>query len=390
MTSRSRLLVLLVSTPLILFVVIGGVMTRAMSRDDSYSHLKVFDDVVSLVMNNYVEKVNPDDAMHGAMRGLAEALDADSAWLDPDQVKTLTHHDEPPKGGIGLELTRQYYLRIIAARDGSPAAKAGLRTGDFVRIINGKPTREMSVWEGTRLLRGAPGSTVKLTIIRGNAADPHEIELTREVETGPMVSGRIVRPEVGLIRVAAFTPHTAADLKAQVGTLSGQGARHLIIDLRSTAEGAPGLGIAPARLFVAEGVLGSRDSRNGKAETFSAESGDGSVKLPVTLLVNNGTSQAAEVFAAALAGHKRADLVGEHTLGRAAVQELVPLPDGSGLWLSTMRFAGPEDTPIHGKGLTPDAEVDEPDVEFGDTAPASDPILDKALERIGGAEKAAA
>ncbi len=390
MTSRSRLLVLLVSTPLILLVVIGGVMSRAMSREDSYSHLKVFDDVVSLVMNNYVEPVNPDKVMHGAMRGLAEGLDADSAWLDADQVRSLARHDEEPKGGIGVQLTRQYYLRIIAARDGSPAAKAGLRTGDFVRIIGDKPTREMSVWEGTRLLRGAPGTKIKLTIIRGNAADPHQVEVTREAEAGPMVSGRIVRPGVGLIRVAAFTPHTATDLKQETGSLSGQGARHLIIDLRGTAEGAPVLGVAPARLFVPEGVIASSESRNGTKEEMSAASGDGSVTLPVTLLVNNGTSQAAEVFAAALSGHKRADLVGEHTLGRAAVQEIVALPDGSALWLSTTRFVGPDGTPIHGKGLAPDAEVDEPSVEFGETAPTTDPILDKALERIGGAEKAAA
>lgn len=390
MTSRSRLLVLLVSTPLILFVVIGGVMSRAMSRDDSYVHLKVFDDVVSLVMNNYVESVNPDRIMHGAMRGLAEGLDADSAWLTADQVSGLMRHEEDPKGGVGLELTRQYYLRVIAAREGSPAARAGLRTGDFIRIIGDKPTREMSVWTGTRLLRGAPGTTVKLTIIRGNAADPHVVELTREAETGPMVSGRLARPGVGLVRILAFTPHTATDLKQEIATLAGQGASHLVIDIRGTAEGAPMLGVAPARLFVSEGVLVSRESRTGPKEDMTAAAGDGSVKLPVTLLVTNGTSQAAEVFAAALAGHKRAELVGEHTLGRAASQEFVRLPDGSGLWLSTARFVAPDGTPIHEKGLTPDVEVAEPDVEFGEAPPSGDPILDKALEQIDAAHKAAA
>jgi carboxyl-terminal processing protease len=390
MTSRSRLLVLLVSTPIILFVVIGGVMSRAMSRDDTYAHLKVFDDVVSLVMNNYVEAVDPDKAMHGAMRGIAEALDADSAWITRDQVQSLDRHEADGKAGIGVELTRQYYLRIIAVRDGSPAARAGLRTGDFVRIIGERPTREMSVFTGTRMLHGAPGSTVKLTIIRGNAADPHEVEITREVESGPTVSGRLVKPGVGLVRIAAFTDHTAADVKQEVGKLTAQGASNLIVDLRSTAEGAPMLGVAPARLFVKDGVITRRETRGGQKEDFTAEAGDGAITLPVTLLVTNGTSQAAEVFAAALAGHKRATLVGEHTVGRAASQELVRLPDGSGLWLSTARFDTPDGTAIHEKGLTPDVEVAEPDVEFGEAAPAADPILDKALESIAGALKAAA
>jgi carboxyl-terminal processing protease len=390
MTSRSRLFVLLVSTPIILLVVVGGVMSRAMSRDDSYVHLKVFDDVVSLVMNNYVEPVEPDRAMHGAMRGLAEALDADSAWLTTEQVNGLTRHTAEPKAGVGLELTRQYYLRVIGARDGSPAARAGIRTGDFIRIIDDKPTREMSVWTGTRLLRGAPGSRVTLTLIRGNAAEPHVVELTREVETGPTVSGRLVKPGIGLVRLAAFTDHTAPELEKQIAALSAEGATHLLIDLRGTAEGAPELGAAPARLFVADGLIVSRETRTGPKQDVTAEPGDGAVKLPVTLLVTNGTSQAAEVFAAALAGHKRAELIGERTLGRAAIQELILLPDGSGLWLSTTRFLGPDGTPIQEKGLTPDVEVAEPDTEFGEAPPPGDPMLDKALERIVAAENAAA
>ena len=131
-------------------------------------------------MSNYVEEVKVDHVMEGAMRGLADGLDPDSAYLNAKQVKALEAGETLPDGDVGLELTRQYYLRVIAARDGSPAAKAGLQTGDYVRAIDGKPTRDMSVFEGTRLLRGQPGSKVTLTVIRGNAADPHEVTLVRE------------------------------------------------------------------------------------------------------------------------------------------------------------------------------------------------------------------
>src|SRR5919106_2168532 len=135
MTSRTRLLVLAISTPVIAFAIIGGFLGQAMTRDDTYQHLRVFEDVISLVLNNYVEEVDINKAMSGAMHGLAEGLDADSAYLTPALVKTLD--EAPGPADVGLELTRQYYLRVFSAREGSAAAKAGIRTGDYVRMING-------------------------------------------------------------------------------------------------------------------------------------------------------------------------------------------------------------------------------------------------------------
>jgi carboxyl-terminal processing protease len=389
MTSKTRLTVLFVSTPIIVFVLLGGFLNRVLAdQDNSYQPLRVFQDVVNLVVNNYVEPVNNERIMRGALQGLAEGLDADSAWLTPAQVGIVNRAQVPAKGNVGLELTRQYYLRVIAARDGSPAAKAGLATGDYVRAINGAPTREMSVWAGQQALRGAPGSKLTLTVLRGNAAEPHEITLVREEAPAATVTGRLVRPGVGLIRVAAFTQHTAGELRQQAIALRKQGAGHLLVDLRRTAEGAPALGFASARLFVATGMLGAREGRTVPKQVTTTTSGDGIITLPVTLLSDNGTSQAAEVFAAALKGNKRATIVGERTLGRAASQELVALPDGSGLWLSTARFLTPDGTSIHEKGLTPDTAVAEPDLEFGATAGTTDPILDKALELLPAAPAA--
>jgi carboxyl-terminal processing protease len=283
---------------------------------------------------------------------------------------------------VGIDLTRQYYLRVIAARDGSPAAKAGLRTGDYVRAIGGTPTREMSVFEGMRKLRGALGSKVKLTVIRGSTADPHDVELTREAMSITDVTSRIAAPGVGYLRIAAVGPRTAEQTKAQIADLVKIGSSRLIVDLRRTSGGSLDGGLALARLFVATGTLTTRETRGVQPETITAGPGDGSVVLPTALLVDTGTSGGAELFASALAGNKRADLIGEHTLGRAAQQKLVKLPDGSGLWLTTTRFLTPAGTPLHEKGLDPTVAIDEPDVEFGQPAPAADPILDKALEQL--------
>jgi carboxyl-terminal processing protease len=378
-----------ISAPIIAFAIVGGFLGKVMARETTYPHLKVFNDVLDLITSSYVDEVNVDKVMNGALRGLADSLDADSAYLTPDQVKQAESTTAPAAGDIGLELTRQYYLRVISARENSPAAKAGLRTGDYVRMIDDKPTRELSVWEGTRALRGAPGSKVKLTIIRGNAADPHVVELVREAPPANDVAGRIAAPGVGYIRVIAIGSKTADQVKIKADELAKAGASRLIVDVRHTAGAPLDAGLALARLFVPKGTLAMKESKNGTRETITASSGDGSITLPAEVLIDTGTTGAAELFAAAMDGNKRADTIGERTLGRAAVQTLVKLPDGSGLWLSTTRYLTPAGNPLHDKGLEPTVPVDGPEsVEFGQPAPTADPILDKAIERF--AEKKAA
>jgi carboxyl-terminal processing protease len=388
MSSRTRVIVMSISAPLIAFAIVGGFLGRVMAREDTYQHLKIFDDVVSLISSSYVEEADIDRVMRGAMHGLAEGLDPDSAYLTAEQVRQVESGAPLPPGGVGLELTRQYYLRVIAARDNSPAAKAGLRTGDYIRAINEMPTREMSVWEGVRALRGTPGSKVSITVIRGNAADPHVVELTRENEPASVVDSRMAGPGIGYVRVAGIGTTTAGQVASQIAELTKGGASRLIIDVRRASNGTIDDGIALARLFVGQGTLAFRESKSGARETIAAASGDGSVTLPTVVLIDTGTSGGAEIFAAALAGNKRADLIGEHTIGRAASQKLVKLPDGAGLWLSTMRYLTPTGAQLHEKGIEPTVPVDEPDVEFGQPAPTADPIFDKALERLS--EKKAA
>jgi carboxyl-terminal processing protease len=388
MSSRTRVIVMSLTAPVIAFAIVGGFLGRVMAREDTYQHLKIFDDVVSLISSNYVEEANLDKVMRGAMQGLADGLDPDSAYLTSDEVKQVEAGAALPGGGVGLEITRQYYLRVIAARDNSPAFKAGLRTGDYIRAINDMPTREMSVWEGVRALRGAAGTKVAVTIIRGNAADPHVIELTREAEPASAVSGHMAGSAVGYVRIAVLGSSTASQVKAQIADLTKSGASKLIVDVRRASSGTLDDGLAVARLFVGKGTLTVREGKGGVRETIAAGPGDGSVTLPTVLLIDTGTSGGAELFAAALAGNERADLIGEHTIGRAATQKLVKLPDGAGLWLSTMRYLTPAGTPLHEKGLEPTVAVDEPEVEFGQPAPTADPVLDKALERLN--EKKAA
>src|SRR5580765_7505975 len=240
MSSRTRAIVLALSAPVVVFAIVGGLLGTVMARgeDTSYQHLKIFDDVVSLISSNYVEPVNIDKVMRGAMKGLVDSLDPDSAYLSPDEVKQAEAGTPAPAGDLGIELTRQYYLRVLAARDNSPAAKAGLRTGDYVRAINDVPTRDMSVWQGMRALRGSVGSKVTLTIFRGNAADPHVVSMTREALSPLDVTGRIAAPGVGYVRVPSIGPRTADQLKSQIAEVSKSGATKIVIDIRRTASGS--------------------------------------------------------------------------------------------------------------------------------------------------------
>ena len=389
MTPRLRAAVLAVSLPVLAFAVIGGFLGRdAAAQGGNYQHLKIFEDVVTLILNNYVEEVDVDKVMHGAMHGLADGLDPDSAYLDARQMQTV---DAPATGlaDPGLELTRQYYLRVIAARDGSPAARAGLRPGDYVRSIDGQSTRDTTVYEGMKLLRGKAGTKVKLAILRGNAAEPHEVDLVREAPQPLVPKARALAAGTAYLRVPEFSKATAGQIRGEIATLTRGGAARLVIDLRGTATGDLDFGYEAAKLFVPSGVLGYRQTRGQEKQPVSAATGDGAVTLPVAVLTDNGTAGAAEVFAAALGGNKRASVIGERTIGRAGRQKVVKLPDGAGLLLTHLLYLGPGGASLHERGVVPDVAVDVPTVDFGVEPTPGDPVLDKAVETLTATKKAA-
>jgi carboxyl-terminal processing protease len=382
MKSRGRFIVLMASVPVLAFAVIGGFMGKAMAREDAYQYLRIFNDVINLIVDNYVEEVKIDKVMHGAMHGLADGLDPDSAYLDVNQVKVFERSEPLPSGRTGIELTRQYYLRVIAARDGSPAHRAGLRPGDYIRAIDGQSTRDTTVYEGVRLLAGKPGTKVTLALLRGNAAEPHTAEITREELPAVAVRGRVQQPGVGYLRIVEFGKGSVDQIRSEVAALTKGGATRLVIDLRGSAFGDLDSGLAAARLFVPSGTLAFRQERGKAKEPIAAAAGDGSITMPVAVLTDNGTSSAAELFAAALSGNKRASLVGERTLGRAARQRLIRLPDGSGLLLTHLLYLTPAEAVINEKGLTPDIAVEQPDIEFGQPLPPADATIEKAVEHL--------
>jgi len=387
MTSRARLVVALVSTGLIGYIAVGSLLTRVLG-DTSYGQLAIFNEVVRLVLDAYVEPVNVDRAMGGARLGMADALDGDSAYLSPEEFRQ--HHEPAGDADVGLVLTRRFaFLMVVAARPGTPADKAGLRTGDLVKSIDGRHTRPVPTVVGERLLRGAPGSTVRLEVMRlRSGAEPFEVSLVRERIRPAEPSGRMLDEHAGYVRVSDITPETGELLRTQIAVLERAGATRLVLDLRDSAWGSSADAVGVAEPFLEGGTVARRVGRSVTEQVLDADPRHAEWSGPLAVLVDAGTAGPAEVAAAALLDAGRAVVVGEHTFGRAAESRPVPLPEG-GLVLTVAKFMSPKGTSLHGEGIEPSVAVAsaEADDEEDDSAEAGDPILEKALEAL--AESAA-
>jgi len=382
-------MIALVSTVLVGYIAVGSVLGRVLG-DSTYGQLAVFNEVVRIVLEAYVEPVNLDRAMAGARLGLTDALDGDSAYLDDEEFRAYQQSARGGEADVGVLLARRPPFLIVASvRPGSPGEKAGVKAGDIVKTIEGRHTRPLSTVTGQRLLRGAPGSVAKLTLLR-IGADPIDVSVTRERLAPLPPRGRMLPDGTGYLKVAELPARAAEAVRSEVESLRRSGARRLVLDLRGAGQGVPEEGVKLAEVFLKGGLVGKLVGRKSGEQAFTADASRSAWEHPLAVLVDNGTAGAAEIAAAALLDSGRASLVGEHTAGRAAVQKAIPLPEG-GLVLTVAKYVSPKGTAIHGKGIEPSVTVaaEESDEE-GSGAPAGDPALDKALELLRvGAKKAA-
>lgn len=394
MSHRTRLGIALASTLVIGYLFVGSLLSRVMG-DTSYGQLAIFNEVVRLVLEAYVEPVNLDRAMAGARLGLTEALDGDSAYLDAEELRLFQQPVKEGDAEVGLALTRRFgYLMVVGARPGSPAERASIRPGDVVKSIDGRHTRPLAPPTGERLLRGAPGSVVKLVLLRAGG-EPIDVSLTRERLSTVPPRGKLLEDGAGYLKVTEFQPRVADDVRAEVESLKRSGAKRFVLDLRGAAFGAPAEGVKVAEIFVRGGVLAKLDSARGVEQLLQGDPARVAWEGPMAVLVDNGTAGAGEIVAGAILDAGRGELVGEPTFGRAGVQKVVLLPEG-GILLTTGKYTTPKGTVINGRGLTPSVAVararDDDDEPAEAASSAKDPILDKALEVLkneGAAKKAA-
>ena len=327
------------------------------------NEVRLFAEALETIRSAYVQEIDDQTLINHAIRGMLAGLDPHSAYLSADDYDMLQENTEAGFGGLGIEVSEEEgYIKVITPLDDSPAARAGVMPGDLIVEINGRPVRDMLVNDAVELLRGEPGSTVDLTLMRDNEPEPIDLTLTREIITAVSVRQRVLEPGYGYLRIAQFRTNTGEEtlkaldeLKASTGPLKG-----LVLDLRNNPGGVLQASVEVADAFLTEGQIVYTDGRFADSDgNFYATPDDPSEGVPLIVLVNTGSASAAEIVAGALQDHGRAVIMGTRSFGKGSVQTVLPLNNERAIKLTTSLYFTPSGQSIQAQGIMPDIVVDE-------------------------------
>ena len=348
----------------VLFAVFGtySASREAAPQKSIYKSLKTFNEVLDIVQKNYVDEVDLSDLIQGAVNGMMKTLDPHSTYMTADLYKELEVETQGQFGGIGIEITiLRDVLTVVSPIEDTPAFRAGVLPGDQIIKIDGQSTKDITIMEAVKKLRGPKGSQVTITIMREKASQPRDITLTRAMIQIKSVRAKVFDDHIGYIRIASFHERTAADLRKALGEVSQKAKpiKGLVLDLRNDPGGLLSQAIEVSDMFLKSGVIVSTRGRTKTMETKSSarDDGDLDVTAPMVVLVNEGTASGAEIVAGALQDNGRALIVGTQTFGKASVQTVIPLEDGSALKLTTARYYTPSGKSIQAEGIKPDIVV---------------------------------
>lgn len=328
----------------------------------SLDDIRAFTAVYSLIKQAYVEEVDDHELMQAAIRGLLAGLDAHSAYLEPAQMDATAEDVSGKYVGLGVEVMQaDGQLHVIAPIDDTPAQRAGLRPGDVIVRIDGKPVQADDLDGAIDKLRGPAGTTVRLTLFREGAAEPLEVELVREVITVASVRARWLEPGLAYLRISQFQMDTGRELAQRTQQMMAAAdvpLRGAILDLRSNPGGLLDAAVEVSDLLLDGGGIVSTRGRVSELDmSFSAHPGDLLEGKPLVVLVDRGTASASEIVAGALKDNHRGVLMGQRTFGKGSVQTVLPLDDGHAVKLTTARYYTPAGTSIQAQGIEPDIEL---------------------------------
>jgi carboxyl-terminal processing protease len=412
MSFKAKLVLVALSTALALYAVIGGLLARrtsAVAKGNPYVQLKIFNEVVKHIANDYVDEPDMGKVRIGALRGLAEGLDPYCAYLLPEQVQRFkpTTMTAVPFGMVVSKYAGFGY--VLAVVPGSPAAQAGVKTGDIIEYVNTVATRDVSLYEVMEMLTGgAEGGSIEITVLRPGRTKGEKLTLKPGTFQSPVTS-RLEAPDTGYIKVGLLGRGKAEQVMTAVRQLQQRGAQKLILDLRESAHGELSEAVALASVFVPSGVVARTIGAGNTVTTLVAKPGAVTFEGKLVVLTDRSTAGPAEVVAAAIRDHQRGEIVGEKTFGAGSEQALFPLRDGSALLLTTQRYAPATGKSFMEEPVKPSVEVKvatiEPSVPDVDTEapaptdlpedtkkvppPSEDVILKRALEVLKGESKQA-
>jgi len=371
---------------------------QSAKKAEVFQHLDLFADILAKAQANYVTEFESSEAIEAAINGMLASLDPHSSYLDPDDFKDMQTQTSGEYGGLGIEVTAQDgFVKVVSPMDGTPASRAGIKSGDFLTAIDGKSIVGLPLNDAVKQMRGAIGSAINVTVVRENV-EPFDVSLTREVIRPEVVRTKAVG-DVGYLRITTFNEQTVKALDRgleQVRKDVRGGLKGLVLDLRDNPGGLLEASIEVTSRFVNGGeVVSTRGRRESDQRRYNAVRAARFPDVPVVVLVNEGSASAAEIVAGALQDRKRAVIMGTTSFGKGSVQTVLPLGPGKGaMRLTTSRYYTPAGRSIQGAGIEPDLEVaptrlSDKDIADLKTRAArfSESALPNALENDQGAER---
>lgn len=378
------LVMVIIMTMALGFLMGRGLETKVLAENGSYEDLKVFTEVLSVVQKNYVEEIKTKDLIYGAIKGMLNTLDVHSAFMPPDVYKEIQVDTKGEFGGLGIQIgVKDNRLAVIAPIEDTPAAKAGIKAGDYIVKVDNESTKDMTLMEAVQKMRGPKGTKVILTIEREGVADPLVYTLTRDIIKIESVRSKVLEGSIGYIRITQFQEQTVNDLTKGLKKLREQKVRSLILDLRNNPGGLLTSGVEVTEKFIEPGkLIVYIKGRDGKKDEYVSNSKDPWINEPMFVLVNEGSASASEIVSGALQDWGRAVILGTPTFGKGSVQTILPLSDGSGLRLTTAKYYTPKGKSIQNTGINPDIVV-KPSLtkEAKGSGPSTPPLREKDLER---------
>jgi len=361
-----------------------GHEARAVPHASSpFAALAKFSEILQVVQENYVDDVAEPYLIKGAINGMLESLDPHSSYMDTEEFKEMQVETKGEFGGLGIEVTMENgVVKVVSPIEDTPAFRAGVQTGDLIIKLDTTAVRGMTLNEAVSRMRGKPGSTIVLTVVRQGASSTLEIPIIRDVIKIHSVKGaKMEAPGIGYVRITNFQSHTTEDLQKAIEGLkkeAGGKLDGLVLDLRNNPGGLLNQAVGVSDLFLNEGVVVSTRTREGEVDRMSANPGDILDGAPMVVLINGGSASASEIVSGALQDHHRAVLMGVRSFGKGSVQTIMPMSDGSALRLTTARYYTASGRSIQAKGIDPDIEVAA--VQAQTRVPANHSIQEADLE----------
>ena len=365
------------------------------NRAETYRLLTLFGDVFERIRAEYVEPVNDRELIENAINGMLTGLDPHSSYMNAKSFRDMQVQTRGEFGGLGLEVTQENgIIKMVSPIDDTPAARAGVKAGDLITMLDGHTVQGLTLNEAVDKMRGPAGSAIKLTIKRQGVDTPVELSMNREVIKIQVVRSRLEAGDIGYVRLTSFNEQTDPGMRRAIADLkqkAGGQLKGIVLDLRNNPGGLLDQAVAVSDDLLPQGEIVSTRSRNpDESQRWNAKSGDVTDGLPIVVLINGGSASASEIVAGALQDHRRAVVVGTRSFGKGSVQTVMPLPGNGAMRLTTARYYTPSGRSIQGQGITPDIEVTATRTEVAQFGPERESDLNRALRNQGGTPQASA